>query len=102
MASIVNEVHKKFGIEKGMFATIHSFTGDQKLIDTSHKDLRRARAAGLNLIPTTTGATKAIGKVIPELNGKLDGIAVHNTSAEGLGFWADVRKLERNTYRDDD
>lgn len=67
---------KNFGIRKGMMTTIHSYTNDQKLLDLPHSDLRRARAAALNMIPTTTGAAKAIGLVIPELKGKLDGLAV--------------------------
>jgi len=73
MAKILND---NFGIEKGFMTTIHSYTNDQKILDLPHKDLRRARAAGLNLIPTSTGAASAIGKAIPELEGKLDGIAI--------------------------
>src|ERR1700742_1620204 len=71
MAKIMNEA---FGIESGFMTTIHSYTGDQPTLDTMHKDLYRARAAALNIIPTTTGAAKAIGLVIPDLNGKLDEI----------------------------
>lgn len=67
---------KNFGIRKGMMTTIHSYTNDQKLLDLPHKDLRRARAAAINMIPTSTGAAKAIGLVIPELKGKMDGLAV--------------------------
>jgi glyceraldehyde 3-phosphate dehydrogenase len=65
-----------FGIESGVMTTIHAYTNDQKVADQIHKDLRRARAAAANIIPTSTGAAKAIGKVIPELDGKLDGFAV--------------------------
>src|SRR5690606_20134714 len=65
-----------FGIEQGMVTTVHSYTNDQKVLDASHKDLRRARAAALSMIPTTTGAAKAVGLVMPELKGKIDGISV--------------------------
>ena len=76
LAPIVKILNDNFGIETGFMTTIHSYTNDQKILDSPHKDLRRARAAAENMIPTTTGATKAIGKIIPELNGKLDGIAI--------------------------
>jgi len=75
LAPVAKVLNDNFGIIKGFMSTIHSYTNDQKVLDLSHKDLRRARAAALNIIPTTTGAAKAIGKVIPELKGKLDGIA---------------------------
>ncbi len=73
MAKVLND---EFGIVKGFMTTIHSYTNDQRILDLPHKDLRRARAAALNIIPTSTGAAKAIGKMIPELNGKLDGISM--------------------------
>jgi glyceraldehyde 3-phosphate dehydrogenase len=76
LAPIAKVLHDNFGIEKGYMTTIHSYTNDQKILDLPHKDLRRARAAALNMIPTSTGAAKAIGKMIPELNGKLDGISI--------------------------
>ncbi len=76
LAPIVKVLNDNFKIEKGFMTTIHSYTTDQRLLDLPHKDLRRARAAALNIIPTTTGAAKAIGKIIPELDGKLDGIAI--------------------------
>ncbi len=76
LVPIADILHKEFGIEKGFMTTVHSYTNDQKILDLPHKDLRRARAAALNIIPTSTGAAKAIGKMIPELNGKLDGIAM--------------------------
>ncbi len=76
LAPIAKVLNDEFGIVKGFMTTVHSYTNDQKILDLPHKDLRRARAAGLNIIPTSTGAAKAIGKMIPELNGKLDGIAV--------------------------
>ncbi len=69
-------LHAAFGIERGYMVTIHSYTGDQKTVDTLHKDLHRARAAALSMIPTSTGAAKALGLVIPELAGKLDGTSV--------------------------
>ena len=76
LAPIAKVLNDEFGIVKGFMTTVHSYTNDQKILDLPHKDLRRARAAGLNIIPTSTGAAKAIGKIIPELNGKLDGIAM--------------------------
>ncbi len=76
LAPIAKILHDNFGIEKGFMTTVHSYTNDQKILDLPHKDLRRARAAAVNMIPTSTGAAKAIGKMIPELEGKLDGISV--------------------------
>ncbi len=76
LAPIIKVLHNKFGIESGLMTTIHSFTNDQNVLDVKHKDIRRARAASLNMIPTSTGAAKSIGKVIPELDGKLNGIAI--------------------------
>ena len=76
LAPLAKVMHETFGIERGYMVTIHSYTGDQKTVDTLHKDLHRARAAGLSMIPTSTGAAKAIGLVLPELRGKLDGTAI--------------------------
>ena len=76
LAPVVKVLHDKFGIEKGSMTTIHSYTNDQNVLDFPHKDLRRARAAGINMIPTTTGAAKAIGLVMPQLKGKLDGYSM--------------------------
>lgn len=76
LAPVVKVINDAFGIEKGLMTTIHSYTMDQRLLDGSHKDLRRARAAALSMVPTTTGAAGAVGQVIPELKGKLDGFAV--------------------------
>jgi glyceraldehyde 3-phosphate dehydrogenase len=76
LAPVVKVLHEKFGILKGSMTTIHSYTNDQKVLDFPHKDLRRARAAALNMIPTTTGAAKAIGLVMPALKGKLDGYSM--------------------------
>jgi len=76
IAPVVKVIKDNFGMKKGLMSTIHSYTNDQKILDLPHKDLRRARAAALNMIPTTTGAAKAVGLVIPELKGKLDGLAI--------------------------
>jgi len=76
LAPVVKVLYQKFGIEKGSMTTIHSYTNDQPVLDFPHKDLRRARAAAINMIPTTTGAAKAIGLVMPQLKGKLDGYAM--------------------------
>ena len=76
LAPFCKVLHEQFGIEKGSMTTIHSYTNDQNVLDFPHKDLRRARAAAVNMIPTTTGAAKAIGLVMPELKGKLDGYAM--------------------------
>jgi glyceraldehyde 3-phosphate dehydrogenase (phosphorylating) len=76
LATVAKVLHNKFGIVKGFMTTIHSYTNDQKLLDLPHKDLRRARAAALSMIPTTTGAAVSVGEVLPELKGKMDGISV--------------------------
>jgi glyceraldehyde 3-phosphate dehydrogenase len=76
LAPIVRVLHNEFGIEYGLMTTIHAYTNDQKIQDEPHKDLRRARAAGLSMIPTTTGAAKAISEIIPEMKGKLDGLSI--------------------------
>ena len=76
LAPMARALHEEFGIVKGLMTTIHAYTGDQNLLDAPHKDLRRARAAALNIVPTSTGAAKAIGLVLPELKGKLDGYAL--------------------------
>jgi glyceraldehyde 3-phosphate dehydrogenase len=76
LAPVAKVIHEKFGIEKGSMTTIHSYTNDQNVLDFPHKDLRRARAAAINMIPTTTGAAKAISLVLPALKGKLDGYAM--------------------------
>src|SRR3954462_11918100 len=76
LAPLAKVLHEKFGIRKGWMTTIHSYTNDQQLLDLPHKDLRRARAAALSMIPTTTGAALAVGEVLPELKGKLDGFAM--------------------------
>ncbi|MEM1383758.1 MAG: type I glyceraldehyde-3-phosphate dehydrogenase [Pseudomonadota bacterium] len=76
LAPVAYVLNKAVGIDKGFMTTIHSYTGDQPALDTMHKDLYRARAAGMSMIPTSTGAAKAVGLVLPELNGKLDGVAI--------------------------
>ena len=76
LAPVAKVLHELFGIERGYMTTIHSYTGDQPTLDTMHKDLYRARAAGLSMIPTSTGAAKAVGLVLPELKGKLDGSSI--------------------------
>ena len=76
LAPIAKVLHESFGIKKGWMTTIHAYTNDQQLLDLPHKDLRRARAAALSMIPTTTGAAEAVGEVLPALKGKLDGISL--------------------------
>ncbi len=76
LAPLAKVLHESFGIEKGLMTTVHSYTNDQQVLDAVHKDLRRARAAALSMIPTTTGAAKAVGLVLPELKGKIDGVSV--------------------------
>jgi glyceraldehyde 3-phosphate dehydrogenase len=76
LAPMVRVLHQTFGIDHGYMTTVHSYTNDQRLLDLPHKDLRRARAAALSIIPTTTGAARTVGKVIPELKGKLDGFSL--------------------------
>ncbi len=76
LAPVAKVLHEKFGIEKGLMTTVHGYTNDQRILDMIHKDKRRSRAAAVNIIPTTTGAAVAVGKVLPDLNGKLDGYAL--------------------------
>ena len=76
LAPVIKVLHESFGVERGLMTTIHAYTNDQKILDAPHKDLRRARAAAVSQIPTTTGAAKAVGLVIPELKGKIDGFSV--------------------------
>ena len=83
LAPLAKVLHESIGIERGLMTTIHAYTADQRLQDMPHKDLRRARAAAINLIPTTTGAAKAVGLVLPELEGKLNGFAVRAPVATG-------------------
>jgi len=100
LAPVAKVLKEKFGIISGLMTTIHSYTNDQVILDAPHKDLRRARAAALSMIPTTTGAAKAIGLVIPELKGKLDGLAIRvptpNVSLVDL-----VVKVEKSTSKEE-
>jgi len=94
LAPVLKILNDNFKVVKGFMSTIHSYTNDQRILDLAHKDLRRARAAALNIIPTTTGAAKAIGSVIPELKGKLDGIAfrVPTATVSVLDLICEVKK----------
>jgi len=94
VAPVVKVLNDRFGVSRGLMTTIHSYTNDQKILDVFHKDLRRARAAGLNMIPTTTGAAKVVGVVIPELKGKLHGIAVRvpTPTVSLVDFVADMKQ----------
>ena len=83
LAPLAKVLHENFGIERGIMTTIHSYTGDQRVLDAPHKDLRRARAAALNMIPTKTGAAQAVALVIPDLKGKFDGLAVRVPTPTG-------------------
>ncbi len=94
IAPIVKVLHDSFGVSKGLMTTAHSYTNDQRILDTVHSDLRRARAAALNIIPTTTGAAKAVTQVIPELKGKIHGLAlrVPTSTVSIVDFVADLNK----------
>lgn len=94
LAPLVKVLNDNFGIERGLMTTIHSYTNDQNILDAPHKDLRRARSAAVSQIPTTTGAASAVGKVIPELNGLLDGMAVRVPTPTGssVDFTAVLKK----------
>ena len=96
LAPVVKVIHENFGIIKGTMTTTHSYTGDQRLLDASHRDLRRARAAAMNIVPTSTGAAKAVALVLPEMKGKLNGIALRvptpNVSVVDL-----VAQVEKST-----
>lgn len=102
LAPLAKVLHEAVGIESGFMTTIHAYTGDQNIVDGSHKDLRRARAAAMSMIPTSTGAAKTIGLILPELKGKLDGVAIRvptaNVSMVDLTFTAakDTSKDELN------
>ena len=94
LAPVVKVLNDAFGVERGFMNTIHSYTNDQRILDAPHSDLRRARSAAVSQIPTTTGAAKAVGKVIPELKGKLDGLAVRVPTPTGslVDFVAILKK----------
>ncbi len=94
LAPLAYVLHNELGIERGLMTTIHSYTNDQRILDTYHKDLRRARSAALSMIPTTTGAAKAVGLVLPELKGKVDGISIRvpTPNVSLVDFVAEVKK----------
>lgn len=100
LAPVAKVLNENFGIKKGFMTTVHAYTNDQRILDLPHKDLRRARAAGLSIIPTTTGAAVAVGEVLPELRGKLDGMAMRvptaNVSVVDL-----VVEVEKSTTEDE-
>ena len=100
LAPVASVIHKEFGIERGLMTTVHSYTSDQKLLDNTHKDLRRARAAAVNMIPTSTGAAKTVGEVIPELKGKLDGLAVR-VPTPNVSFTDVVFQLSKNASKEE-
>lgn len=100
LAPFAKVLHEQFGINRGLMTTVHAYTNDQQILDLPHKDLRRSRAAGQSIIPTTTGAAAAVGKVLPELNGKLNGMAMRvptpNVSVVDL-----VAELDKNVTAED-
>ncbi len=102
LAPMVKVLHDNFGIQSGLMVTVHAYTNDQRILDLPHSDLRRARAAAINIIPTTTGAAKAVGLVIPELKGKLNGYAVRVPVSDGsltdltVQLYKEVTKEEVN------
>jgi glyceraldehyde 3-phosphate dehydrogenase len=100
LAPVVKVLHDNFGIEHGLMTTIHAYTNDQSVLDMPHKDLRRARSAAVSIIPTTTGAAKAVGKVMPELKGKLDGMAFRVPVMDGSVVDL-VAKLSKNVTVDE-
>ncbi len=99
IAPVVKVVKDNFGVKKGLMTTIHAYTNDQKILDLPHKDLRRARAAALSMIPTTTGAARAVGLVIPELKGKLDGLSIR-VPTPTVSIVDVVMQVEKETTKD--
>ncbi len=107
LAPMVKVLHENFGVKRGLMTTVHSYTNDQRILDLPHKDLRRARAGALSIIPTSTGAAKAIGLVIPEMAGKLNGVALRVPTPDGsitdlvteLSQKADVREINASFKR---
>ena len=100
LAPVAKVLHEKFGIVKGHMVTVHSYTNDQKVLDLPHKDLRRARAAALSMIPTSTGAAKAIGLVLPELKGKLDGTSIR-VPTPNVSLVCLTAQVSKKTSRDE-
>ncbi len=100
LAPVAKVLHETFGIKRGLMNTIHAYTNDQKVLDMPHKDLRRARAAANSIIPTSTGAARAVGKVLPALNGKLDGMAMRVPVVDGSAVYL-VAELEKSASKDE-
>jgi glyceraldehyde-3-phosphate dehydrogenase (NAD(P)) len=100
LAPIAKVLHEKFGIIKGMMTTTHSYTGDQRLLDASHRDLRRARAAAMNIVPTSTGAAKAVALVVPALKGKLNGVALR-VPTPNVSMVDFIVQVEKNTFAEE-
>lgn len=100
LAPMVKVLNDTFGVKQGMMTTIHAYTNDQRILDLPHSDLRRARSAAVSIIPTTTGAAKAVGQVIPELNGKLDGMAMRVPTPDG-SITDFVAILDKKTTKDE-
>ena len=100
LAPIVKVLHEEFGIIKGTMTTTHSYTGDQRLLDASHRDLRRARAAAMNIVPTSTGAAKAVALVLPSLRGKLNGVALR-VPTPNVSMVDFVAQVEKNTFTEE-
>jgi glyceraldehyde 3-phosphate dehydrogenase len=100
LAPLVKVLDDNFGVEKGFMTTVHSYTGDQRIVDAPHKDFRRARAAAVNIVPTSTGAAKAVGRVLPHLQGKLDGIAIRVPTPDG-SVTDFVVTLKRDTSKEE-
>ena len=102
LAPMAKVLHDNFGILRGYMVTIHAYTGDQNTVDTLHKDLHRARAAAVSAIPTSTGAAKAVGLVLPELKGKLDGTAIRIPTPNVSLVSLDVNLKKERVTKDDD
>ena len=100
LAPVVKVLHDKFGVKRGMMTTVHSYTNDQRILDLPHSDYRRARAAAESMIPTTTGAASAVTKVIPELKGKLDGMAVR-VPTPNVSLVDFVAELDKEVTKED-
>jgi len=100
LAPVAKVLHEVFGIKRGLMNTIHAYTNDQKVLDMPHSDLRRARAAASAIIPTSTGAARAVGEVLPALNGRLDGMAMRVPVVDGSAVYL-VAEMEKNLTKDD-
>jgi glyceraldehyde 3-phosphate dehydrogenase (phosphorylating) len=100
LAPVVKVLHETFGIKRGLMTTVHAYTNDQRILDLQHKDLRRARAAALSMIPTTTGAARAVGEVLPDLKGKLDGMAIRVPTCD-VSVVDLTAELSRSTTKDE-